>query len=104
FVRQLDGGEGSAVDAVATGTAADGNDGVARLGGFLAAIDGDEAHGATENERVGEVTVVEADGAIDSGNAHAVAVVAHPGDDAVHDFLRMQHAGRQSLGGRVGRG
>ena len=64
----------------------------------------DEADVAAVDERVAEVAVVEVDGAVDRGNAHAIAVVAHAVDDAAHHAPRMEHAGRQRVGRRVGRG
>ena len=51
-----------------------------------------------------EIARVEADRAVDGRNAHAVAVIADAGDDALHHLARMQHARRQRFRRRVGRG
>src|SRR5947199_363429 len=56
------------------------------------------------DERVAEVALVEADGPVDGRDAHAVAVVAHAGHDALEHLQRVQHAGRQRLRRRVRRG
>src|SRR5262249_37941705 len=64
----------------------------------------DEADGAAVDERIAEVARVEANGAVDRGNADAVAVVAHAGDDAAHHLARMQYTGRHVLRRRVRRG
>ena len=48
----------------------------------------DDADGAGVHDRVAEVAVVEAERAVDGRDAHPVAVVAHAGDDALHDAQR----------------
>ncbi len=90
-------GERRTVDAVAPRPAADGDDQVGRTCRLLSAVYRDQADGAAEDERVGEVALVEADGAVDCRDADAVAVVAHTGNDAPHHLERVQHAGRQVL-------
>ena len=92
---QFGGAEGGAVDAVAAGPPADGHDQVARLRMLERLVARDQADVAAVDQRIAEVAAVEVDGAVDRGDAHAVAVVAHAGDDALHHAPRMQHAGRQ---------
>src|SRR5437879_3745703 len=92
------------MNAVASGAPAYRDDKVARLRLLAAAVYRNQPHRAAEDERVAEITLVEADGAIDGGDAHAVAVVAHSGHDAFQDLNRVQHARRQQLGRRIGRG
>ena len=84
FGGQLKRREGGAVDAVASGAAADGHDEIAGVRLLVAAVNRNQADGAAEDERVGQVALVEADGAVDGGDAHAVAVIAHAGDHALH--------------------
>ena len=67
------------------------------------AIDRDQADGAAVDQRIAQVALVEADRAIDRGDAHAVAVIAHAGDDAFQHLEGMQHARRQRLRRRVRR-
>ena len=50
---------------------------------LVAAVHRDQADGAAEDQRIAQVALVEADGAVDRRDAHAVAVVAHAGDDAL---------------------
>ena len=104
FGGQLDRGKRRPVDAVAPGAAADRDDQVAGLRFLVTAVHRDQADGAAINQRIGQVALVETDRPVDGGNAHAVAVIADAGDDALHDRLRMQDAGRQGLRRRVGRG
>jgi hypothetical protein len=56
------------------------------------------------DQGVAQVSRVEVDRPVDRRDAHPVAVVAHPGDHAFHDAAGMEHAGRQVLVRRVGRG
>ena len=91
------------MDAVASGAAADGDDQIAVARLLVAAIDRDQADRAAVNQRIAQVALIEADGAVDGGNAHAVAVIAHAGDDALHHLERVQHARRQRLRRRVRR-
>ena len=93
-----------AVDAVAPGAAADRHDQVAGPHLLSRLVDRDQADGAAIDERIAEIARIEANRAVDGRNAHAVAVIAHAGDDALHDLPRMQHARRQTFGRRVGRG
>src|SRR5207302_921640 len=94
---------GRSVNAVATGSPADRYDQVSRSRLLARAINGNQADGAAEHERIAQVALLETDRAVDGGNANAVAVVAHPGDDTFHHLDRMQHAGRQRLHRRVRR-
>ncbi len=100
---QLDGGKGGPVDTVASGSAADHHDEVAGAGLFVAALDGNQADRAAVNERIAEVARIEANGAVDGGNADAVAVIADAGHHPLHDLFRMQHPGRQGFRRRVRR-
>ena len=85
FVREFEAGERRAVNAVAAGPAADRDDQVAGLHLLERLVRRDDADRAAEDERVRQIAIVEEDRAVDRGNAHAVAVIAHPGDDALHD-------------------
>ena len=64
--------------------------------------DGDRGHVAAEDQWIAQVTVVEADGPVDGGDAHPVAVVTNTRDDSSHHATRMQHTRRQFFDGRVG--
>src|SRR5207249_3307172 len=86
------------------GAAADYDDLIARARFLSAAVNRDQADGAAVNERVAQVALVEQDRAVHGRDAHAVAVVADAGHDALHHFFRVQHAGRQRFRRRVGRG
>ena len=97
---QLGRAEGGAVDAVAAGAAADGDDPVAGLDLLGRHAAGQHADRAAEDQRIGQVARVDGEGAVDRGNAHAIAVVAHAGDDPLEDALR--DAARPA-GKRVGR-
>ena len=90
------------MNAVATGATADGYDQIIRLRFLERFFSRQEADITAEDERIAEVALVEVDRAIHRGNAHAVAVVAHPGNDAAHDSPRMEHARRQFGSRRVG--
>src|SRR5262249_8962140 len=92
---KLDRRESGAVDAVPAGAPADGDDEIVGLGLLTAAFNRDKPDGAAEHQGIGEVTFVEADGAVHGGDAHAIAVVADPGHDAADDAARMQYAGWQ---------
>ena len=86
------------------GPPADGHDPVAgldRLGRHPPRQDADRA---AEDERVGQVSRVDRQGAVDRGDAHAVAVVAHPGDDALEHPPGVQDPGRDRFGLEVGPG
>ncbi len=80
------------MNAVAAGSSADGHDQVAHLRRLATAIDRDQSHGAAKHQRVAEIPLVKADGAINRGNAHAVAIIAHASDDAFHHLHGMQNA------------
>ena len=54
-------------------------------------LDRDDAGGAAEDEGIVDEGVVELDRAIDGGDAHAVAVIAHAAHHATHDAERMDH-------------
>ena len=76
---------------------------VAGLRGLAALVARDQADVAAVDQRVAEVALVEEHRAVDGGDAHAVAVVAHAGDHALHHAPRVQHAGRHLVRGQVGR-
>ena len=82
FVRQLGAGERRAVNAVAARAAADGDDQIAGLRLLERLVARNQPDVAAEDQRIAEVAVVEVHRAVDRGNAHAVAVVAHARDDA----------------------
>jgi hypothetical protein len=60
---------------------------------------GDEADAAAEDQGVADVAIVEVDGAVDGGDAHAVAVVADAGDDLGQDARGVE---RGRWGGKKG--
>jgi hypothetical protein len=95
--------EGGTVDAVAPGAPAGDDHEVAGAHLLVQAVDGQQADAAAVDQRVAHVALVEADRAVDRGDAHAVAVVAHAGDDALHHAPRVQRALGQARGGQVGR-
>ena len=101
---QLGRAERGPVDAVAAGPAADGDDPVARLDLLERHAPRHHAHGAAEDQRVGQVAGVDDQGPVDGGDAHPVAVVAHAGDDPLEHALGMEHAGGKLIGRQVGRG
>ncbi len=91
------------MDAVATGAATDRNDQIARLRLFERFVAGEQADVAAIDQRVAQVALVEIDGAVHGGDAHAVAVIAHALDDAPHHAPRMEDSRRQRVGGHIGR-
>ena len=96
-VGEFGGAEGRAVDAVASGAPAQGDDAIAGL-----CIAGDEVRGhnpdaAAVDERVADVSVVERDRAVNGGDAHAVAVVADTGDDLCEDLARWEASGGDAV-------
>ena len=90
FARQLDRRECSAMDAIATGAAPKRDNEISRLGSLLALAHGDNTNSTAVNQRIAEIARIETDGAVDRGDAHAIAVVPNAGDNAFHDFLGMQ--------------
>ena len=62
-----------------------------------------DAHGPAEDQGVGQVARVDGQGAVDRGNAHAIAVVADAGDDPLEHPLGVKHAGGNLLRRQVGR-
>ena len=95
---QLDRAERGAVDAVAAGPAADGDDPVARLDLLRRHPARDHADGPAEDQRVGQVAGIDDQGPVDRGDAHPVAVVADAGDDPLEDALGVEDAGGQAVG------
>ena len=81
FIRMLVGefraGESSAVNAIATSSASDGNDGIAFFSHALHARPRHDADAAAVNQRISHITIIEIDRAVQRGNAHAVSVIAH---------------------------
>ena len=104
FGRQLGAAERGPVDAVATGSAAHRDDVIARTGGFFFHAHRDHAGVATIHQRVAQISIVEHDCAVDRRDAHAIAIVADAGNDALHDAAGVQHARWQVGGRRIGRG
>src|SRR5439155_13155328 len=82
---QLQGGEGGAVDAVATGGRTHQHEQVAGAFGPrpLQMLDPDQTDAHRVHQRIARVAVVEVDLAADGGHADAVAVTADPGHDAL---------------------
>ena len=80
------------MNAIAPRAPAEHDDAVARLRIAEAELARDQADTAAVNQRIAEIAVVEVDSPVDSGDAHAVAVVAHAGDDLLEDPPRMENA------------
>ncbi len=103
LASQFGGAECGAVNAVAAGAPAQSHDMIAGLWLFEGKLLRQDAHVAAIDQRVAQVAAIEIHGAVDCGNAHAVAVVAHTGHDSLHDPAGMEHSGRQSVGRLIGR-
>ena len=88
------------MDAVAAGAPADAQQVVADVRRLVDRALGDQPAGAAEDQRIADIARIEADRAVDGGDAHAVAVIAHAVDHAAHQPARMDGAGRQ--GRRIG--
>ena len=99
-LRQFGRAERGAVNAVAAGAAADGHDQVAGLRLLERLVARDQADVAAVDQRVAQVARVEVDRAVDGGNAHPVAVVAHAGDDALAS--RAADAARRAAASSAG--
>ena len=61
-----------------------------------------QTHRSAEDQRIGEIAGVNGQGAIDRGNAHAIAVVAHPGNDSLQDAPGVKRAGGKLVQRQVG--
>ncbi len=83
-----------AVDAVAAGAPAHDDNRVANFRFLLDLVSRDDADAPGEDQRVADVLVVEVDGAVDRRDAHAVPVIAHPGDNLLEDALGVDDAFR----------
>ena len=97
FMRELGRRKRGAVDAVTPSLAADGHDEIADSHLLRFFADGDHGDISAIDERIAQIAFVEKEGAIDRGNAHAVAVVADPRDDSAGHDARVQDAGRQLI-------
>ena len=100
---QLGGGEGGAVDAVATGASAEDNDTVARLWFCWMCTLGKQSDCAAENEGIAEIAAVVDDRPVDGRQAEFIAVVADSGNDSLFNAGGVENAGgefvrRQVLG------
>ena len=73
------------------------DDRVAGFGFFCDLVARDQADASAEHQRIAEISIVEIDCAVDGGDAHAVPVIAHAGDDLLEDALGVDDA----LGERV---
>src|SRR5437867_1320763 len=80
------------MNSIAAGASAHDNDGIVRAGRLFDFIARDQADAAAEDEGVSDVAVVEINGAVDGGDAHAVAVIAHAGDYLLEDPPRVDNA------------
>src|SRR5439155_18963607 len=101
--RQLVRGKRGALDAIAPRPASDRSNVIPGARLLVAAVHGNQADGPTEYQRIGQITVLEADRTVDGRNTDAVTIIADPGHDAFHDLARVQDSRRQRLGRRVGR-
>ena len=79
------GGEGGTLEAVLAGATTGGDEQMAGLHFLGDVLDRDDAGGAAEHQGIVNEGVVKLDRAIDGGDAHAVAVVAHAAHHATHD-------------------
>ncbi len=92
---EFGGAEGGAVDTVSAGSTAERDDAVTRLDGLRIGASGQDADGTAEDEGVGQVLGIGDEGAVDGGDAHAIAVVSHARDHAFKDAAGMEDTGRQ---------
>src|SRR5579883_3133200 len=85
------------MNAVAARATAENDDEVARPRLLRMAAVRQHAQAATEDERVVDIAFIIKYRAVDGGNAHLVAIVAHAADDAAGDTPGRKHADRQAL-------
>ena len=90
------------MDAVAAGAAADGDDPVAGLDMLPGHASGQDADGPAEDQRIGQVAGIHREGPVHRRDPHAVAVVAHAGDDPLQHAFRVKDAGGSRSGSRSG--
>src|SRR6185503_84435 len=94
-VGQFRAGEGRAMNPIASRPSAHDDDRIAIARGFADLVARDETDAAAENQRIAEISLVKIDRAVDGGDANAVAVVAHAGDDLLQDASRMNDPARE---------
>ena len=78
------------MNAVAPGSTTQDNDRIAGMRVSLHEIARHHADATTIDQRIADVVVIEPHRAIEGGDAHAVAVVAHSRNDFHQDSSRMQ--------------
>ena len=100
---QLGRAERRTVDPVASGSSSQGDDPVAGLNLLEGLAARQDADGAAEDQGIGEVARIHGQGPVDRGDPHPIAVVPHPGDDALEDALGVEYAGGKLVGREVGR-
>ncbi|MCB9844737.1 MAG: hypothetical protein H6811_01945 [Phycisphaeraceae bacterium] len=88
-------GEGGPVDAIPAGASAERDNEIAGVGRAVHTIPRHHADAAAEDQRIAHVAIVELDRAVDGGDAHAVAIVAHARNDVGEDATGMEAAGRK---------
>ena len=76
-----------------------GDDQVARQDRLLRFAPRQKADRSAKDQRIGQVTRVNGQGAVHGGNAHAIAVVAHPGDDSLEHPFGVQRPRREADSG-----
>ena len=76
------------------------HDSIARPGLLGNPISRDQPDAAAEDQRIGQVALIEVNRSVDRGNPHAVAVVAHSANHAFEHPPRMKHVPGQTPGAR----
>jgi len=89
------------VNAVAAGAPPHHHDKITRDHTLLALVARDKTDIAAVDQRIAEVAFVEIDRSVRGRNAHAVAVIAHPGNDALHHPFGMKDAPGQLVMGQI---
>src|SRR5262245_16092220 len=91
------------MNSITAGPATHGNQKVACLWSLVAAIGRDSANGAAKDQWIGQIPVIENDGAVDRRNADPVAIVANAAYDAANDLGWLQNPWRHRFRGCVRR-
>ena len=103
FTGELGRAEGSAMNAVAAGAAADRHDPIARHDLFVRHSTGQHADGPAKHQGIGQVPRVDSQRAVDRGNAHSVSVITNAGDDPLEYAPGMKHTGGHLVWGQIRR-
>ena len=98
---EFGGGEGRAVDAVATGASAQRHHQITSLGCGRVATVGQEADTATEDQRVAQIAFVIKNRAINRRQSQLVAIVTNAGHNAISNASGVENAGGQLVIGII---